>query len=365
MTDNSPTLDPSKIWESQSFEHDRILTVCAFSPCGKYVIAGAQHEDIQRWELASGKQTALAAHRSWVLALTFHPDGNRLFTGDYQGVVHCWSYAEASPTPRWTIHKTGHGWVRDLVVSADGNYLLTAGNDKLVKLWSPKSGKLVSEFSGHEHHVLSLAVASDSKTFYSGDVLGKIHHWDISSGELIRTLDANVLHERKENFLADVGGAKRLAISPGGTLLACSGMTDAKSNTFCVGKGAVLLFDLTTGELVQILRPKTKMDGPLDGLCFLPDGSIAAQGQLLHSDTSIEFWKSDSETPYHVLKAPTGYSLQMHPDQRRLASACYVANGRTGNGRRDAKGEYVSNNGVLKIYSLFEQPQDPIDKAKT
>ncbi len=365
MADTPPTFDPTKIWESQSFQHDRILTVCAFSPCGKYAVAGTQHEDVQRWELAGGTRTPLTAHRSWVMALAFHPDGKRLITGDYHGVVHCWAYAEAAPKPQWTIQDTGHGWVRDLAISPDGKHLLTTGNDKLVRLWSPEGGKAIREFAGHEHHVYSLAIAPDSKTFYSGDLLGKIHQWDFASGKLLRTLDASVLHARGEDYLADVGGARRMAISPDGKLLACSGMTDANGNTFCVGKAAVLVFDLATGKLKQTLRPKTKMDGPLEGLSFLPDGTIAAQGQLLHSATSIEFWKPDTEAPYHILKAPTGYSLHLHPDQLRLASACYEANGRSGNGRNAEKEEYTSNNGALKIYSLFEKPKDESAKAKS
>ena len=71
--DSSPKFDPTKIWESQSLEHDHTLTVCAFSPCGKYVVAGSRHEDVQRWELASGTRTPLIGHRSWVMALFAHP----------------------------------------------------------------------------------------------------------------------------------------------------------------------------------------------------------------------------------------------------------------------------------------------------
>ncbi len=365
MAESSLQFDPTKIWESLSFEHDRVLTVCAFSPCGKYVVAGARHEDVQRWQLESGDRMPLVAHRSWVMAMAFHPDSKRLLTGDYHGVVHCWNYADAKPTPLWTIQDTGHGWVCDLAIAADGKYFATAGNDKMVKLWSSDDGKPVAEFAGHEHHVFSLAFAPDSQTFYSGDLLGMVHQWSVATGSVLRTLDASALHERKENYLADVGGVRRMAISPDGNLLACSGMTEANGNTFCVGKAAVLVFDLATGKLKQTLRPKTKMDGPLEGLCFLPDGTIAAQGQLLHSTTSIEFWKPDTAEPFHVLKAPTGYSLHLHPDQLRLASACYQANGRTGNGRHTDKTEYTSNNGALKVYSLFEQPNDEKAKGKS
>ncbi len=356
---NSAGLDVSKIWESQSLEHDRPLTVCACSPCGRYVVAGAQHENVLRWDLESGQPTPLVAHRSWVMALDFHPDQRRLFTGDLHGVVHCWSYADAEPRPQWTIADSGHGWVRALAVSPAGEHLLTAGNDHLIRLWSPQDGQPLREFSGHDSAIFSLAIAADSQTFYSGDLLGNVHHWDLANGQRLRTLNAGSLHTREENFLADIGGVRRMALSDDGTLLACSGMTEANGNTFVVGKAAVLVFDVASGKLIQTLRPTTKMDGPLEGLCFLPDNTIVAQGQLLHSTTSLEFWKPDQPAPYHVIKAPTGYSLHRHPDNLRLASACYQANGRTGNGRHADRDEYTSNNGALKIYSLFEKPENP------
>lgn len=362
MNDSPPTFDPTKIWESQSFEFDRPLSVCEFSPCGKYVVAGSQHEDVHRWDLANGTRTPLVAHRSWVMALAFHPNKKHLITSDYHGVIHCWNYADATPKPHWTINESGHGWVRCLAVSPNGKHLITAGNDHLIRLWDPANGKPVREFTGHERYVFSLGFAPDGKTFFSGDLLGNIHQWDIASGKLLRTLDATVLHSREEDYLADVGGVRRMALSHNGKLLAASGMTEINGNTFCVGKAAVLVFEVESGKLKQTLRPTTKMDGPLEGLCFLPDGSIAAQGQILHGTSSIEFWKPDKAEPYHVFKALTGYSLHLHPDQLRLASASFLAKGRTGNGRNAEKEEYTSNNGVLKVYSLFEKPVE--QKAK-
>ena len=52
---------------------------------------------------------------------------------------------------------------------------------------------------------------------------------------LVRSLDAGQLHTRKENFLADVGGVRSLSFDKAGGQLACGGMTDAKSNSFCPG----------------------------------------------------------------------------------------------------------------------------------
>ena len=86
----------------------------------------------------------------------------------------------------------------------------------------------------------ALEIRGDSKTFYSGDLLGKIHQWDIASGKQLRTLDASVLHTRKENFLADIGGVKRIALSDDGNLLACSGIEYAANHARTLASSLII-----------------------------------------------------------------------------------------------------------------------------
>ena len=55
----------------QEFKHTSPLVGCRFDPTGRFVFAGAQDNSIQRWDLATGKKTALVGHKSWVRALAF------------------------------------------------------------------------------------------------------------------------------------------------------------------------------------------------------------------------------------------------------------------------------------------------------
>ncbi len=95
----------------------------------------AQDNDVQRYELATGKQTTLAAHDSWVRAIAFSPDGNTTYTGGHDGRLISWETAAAGPKPQRTV-QAHDGWLRAIAVSPDGKLLATCGNDALVKIFS-------------------------------------------------------------------------------------------------------------------------------------------------------------------------------------------------------------------------------------
>lgn len=355
MITTPPTLDVTKAWISQTLEHQRPLTCCRFSPCGRFLVATGQDESVLRWDLETGDKTALIGHRSWVDSAVFPADAKRLFTADLHGTICCWQYDAEQPTPIWTRADAHAGWIRALAVTPAGN-LLSAGNDRVIRLWSAADGQPLREFAGHENYVFSLAAAPDGKTFVSGDLLGKANQWDFASGKLVRTFDAGVLHTRGDDYLADVGGVRALAFSADGRLLACGGMTDAKSNTFCPGNPAVLVFDGTTGQLLQTLRPTHTSDGPIKGLAFLSDGTLAGHAEHLNGQSSLEFWNPAQAQAKHVIKRQSSYCLDIHPDGLRLAAATFKNNGRGGNGRHSKPEEYVSHDGEIAIFSLFEKP---------
>ncbi len=350
-------LDVTKAWVSQSFEHDRVFTRCGFSPCGRFVVAAGLDDKVLSWELESGKKSEFTAHRSWVDSIAFHLDKKRVFTADFQGAIHCWPYADSQPKPQWSTPKAHKSFIRTLLTTVDGN-LLSAGTDQVVRLWSAADGKPIREFVGHETQVYSLARHPDGKTFVSGDLYGKVNQWDLASGKLLRTIDASLLHTRKDSFLADVGGVRSMAFDGTGKQLACGGLTDAKSNGFCSGKPAILMFDWASGKLLQTLRPKHTSDGPIKGLAFLPDGTVAGHAEHLNGGSSLEFWNPAQPASLHVIKRSSGFCLDLHPDGLRLAAASLKSFGRAGNGRHTKPEEYKSHHGEVAIFSLFEKPAE-------
>jgi WD40 repeat protein len=278
------------------------------------MFAGAQDSTIQRWEIASGKQTSLAGHKSWIRGLAFSPDGKTLFAGDYAGKILAWKADVDKPEPLWTID-AHRGWVRAVAVSPDGKMLASCANDQLVKLWSAADGKPVRELAGHNSHVYNVAFHPSQPRLASCDLKGVVKEWDLT--KWVRDLDASVLHKYDPVFMAEIGGARSMAYDPTGNLLACAGITNV-SNAFAgIGNPAIVLFDIATGKRKQLLAPKDAFQGTMWGVAFHPAGFIA--GVAGGNGGVLLFWKPDQPQAFLTLKLPNNArDLSLHPDGQRL-----------------------------------------------
>jgi hypothetical protein len=148
-----------------------------------------------------------------------------------------------------------------------------------------------------------------------------------------------------------------MAFNQAGSQLACAGLADAESNTFCPGAPTVIVLDWDTGKEIQ--RPKiisrAKVDGFVNSVRYLPDGTLAAYAEGT-SGAALWFWKPDAEEPLHSIAGPSGYDLDLHPDGRTLVAALYENQGHSGNGRRaKSTDEYVTNMGLLRLFTLAEK----------
>lgn len=363
MTAEEAPYDPSKAWVARTLKHERALTGCRLSPCGRFVVAGGTDALVHRWEVEREAKSSLAGHAGWISALAFR--GEFLYTADLHGTVQAWRYADPEPRPLWTIRDAHREWLRALAASPDGELVATGGYDRAVRLWSAKDGTLVRELPFHRGYVMSLAFHPDAISLATGDKLGTVRHWDASTGALVREIDASRLHTRGEEFLADVGGVRVMGFDLEGDTLACGGMSEAKSNTFCPGYPTVLAFDWFTGRPKgQLVIKQDGFDGYMNDLRFLPDGTLACVGEGF-TRGAVWFWKAAAGEPFHSIPGQAIYGVDLHPDGRRLAIAAFEARGQGGNGRpAKSREEYVGNAGSVRVVHLFEKPKPPVPARK-
>jgi WD40 repeat protein len=157
----------------------------------------------------------------------------------------------------------------------------------------------------------------------SADLMGVVKRWDLTTGKSMGDLDGSVLHIYDKSFRADIGGTRSMTYSPDGRFLACGGITEV-SNAFAgVGKPAVVLFDCATGKTKQLLVPKSNFQGTMWGVVFHPQGNLVV-GLASGGGASLFFWSLDQAQSFHALALPVvARDLDIHPDGRRLALACF------------------------------------------
>ena len=312
--------------------HGRPLTSCRFHPDGKSVYYGAEDFSVWRWEVGSETKIEYPT-QAWVRAIALVEDGKALVTGGYDGRLSWGPAVAEEPKPSRTID--AHiGWIRAMAVSPDGAVVATVGNDLVVRLWSIADGSLKAEFKGdpagqeggtrHERYIYNVAFHPDGKSLATGDLMGKVIHWDLASGKPTRAWTAESFSKYDTTFRADIGGFRSLEFHRDGTKLFGAGITKVTNAFAGVGEPTVVEFDWNQGKQTAEYHSKPKLQGVAWRAVHHPYGTIiAAHGG---SGGTLVFWSPPSvESGHQVKLSSNGRDLDLAADGLHLAVAC--ANG--------------------------------------
>jgi WD40 repeat protein len=159
---------------------------------------------------------------------------------------------------------------------------------------------------GHSQGVYSLAYSADGGRLVSGSS-HEIIVWDPAAGKEVRTIKAE-------------GG--KLALSPGGTIIA------APQNLGGIGKPSVdvKLFNAASGAVEKTLQAPGQ---GVQGLAFSPDGKYlaAGTGDILNQQRpgAVIVWDLTTGERVHLLQGHTAlvWAVAFSPDGKRLASASF------------------------------------------
>jgi len=287
-----------------SFGQGETLRTLAFSPDGSALASAAgNNEDfaVRLWETGSGLPLrVLQGHTSIVWSVAFSPDGQFLASASSDGTAKVWDWRTGSLLKSLDFPNE----VVSVVFSPDSQTMAVGGVDgwpnATVWTWSVASWQPLMELSEF-WNIPALAYSPDGQWLVGGGTSRNVRVWSTGDSEPLFTLHHS-------------GQVSSVAISPDGTTAAAGLCEASAANAECT-RGAVWLWDLRTGTLIEKLSDFS--DG-VEDVAFSVDGSWFIGGSR---DGMLRAYRTSGVEPILVVRSPGGIgALALSPDGRFLAT---------------------------------------------
>jgi len=307
--------------------HRLPVTSLMLTADGRYLASGEGdwgiHSDVLIWDARSGRLRAtLTGHRSKVNTLVFSPDGRSLISGSHDlseaNHIGYWNSKSgtyittlktanefivwdlATESPIWT--EGLENGIRSIACSPDGNRVCIASGTGFAVYDLSSRRKVWSSGWKHDHWVILVAFSPDSRSLVSVGYDNRVHLWDSSTGQPLRSLEGIPIGDviavsSDHRYIATVTGTilRVLDLSTGLHVVKKEGLPEAASISFAPDDirvvtghydGRARVWNIRTGEQADMIECDV---GVVTALTFSIRNSQFACGG--HSG-KIQIWDS-------------------------------------------------------------------------
>ncbi len=329
-------------------QHGGSIRALEFDATGEVLVSGATDMQVVATELQTGRRRwVYQGHTANVHSMARSPDGSRLVTGDWDGVIKVWGF-ESSDVRELVDAGSDFSdfrrhWAEHACLLPDGSRLVSCTIGTSTQVWDLPTGRLIAGIAlrnqnGDDLSEKPMCVASlrGSRFVVAGLSQGSIAVQDPDSPRMVQVLlghtgevSAIDTHPELPQFVSggrdstlrfwelglehstriirnDNGGVRSVRYDPQGRWIA-SGSED----------GTIQIWDARAGRLQHVLRGH---EGAVRGLAFAPDGDLLASASF---DGTIRLWNATEGSAIGKLYETSRpmYAVAFTHDGSRLAAA--------------------------------------------
>ncbi|KAJ3237673.1 Transducin (beta)-like 3 [Chytriomyces hyalinus] len=238
------------------------VTCFAVKPDGKHLVSATRSLLLSLVDLSDGTVVrSWKAHEAPVLAMAFDKSSTLVATGSADSTIRVWDVDRGYATHLFK----GHSGVISALTFFNGksnNILLaSASDDCKVRIWDLKTKKCVSVLDNHVSVVRGVAFSVDGRYLLSGGRDKILNVWEVSSGELIKTIPT---YEAMESIglvseISRIGLEKKLGLDEC-SMIAYSGGE----------KGVIRLWNIDTGDCIATQKSETNSSYEITDVLLRP-----------------------------------------------------------------------------------------------
>jgi WD40 repeat protein len=244
--------------------------------------------------------------------------------------------------------------VEVIAISPDGSTLISGNWNDAIKVWNLTNGQLQRTLAGHTHTVNALAISPNGQILASGSEDETIKLWDLDTGEVRHTIN-NYYEEARKHIVCLVfsldgqilysgsqGGSSHYWDVNRGQMLGSLGMASSGSQLLAMSADGRTLAGTYVGKLMVYNLPQHTRRFTIKTGHGTPSLAISPNGKTI--------FIGDYDGKIHVCDARQGQELSRLGGHSGIVTAIAVSP----DGKMLASG---SKGGIIKLWKLDSQTE--------